>query len=51
VIPLRKTHGYLIYQVGNADQTPLWFSMLESFTVEHVGVRLDQVRMTDADEQ
>jgi hypothetical protein len=45
---LRKKQGYLLSGIGNTDQTPIWFSMPELTAVEHVGVRLVQVRMTGA---
>jgi hypothetical protein len=35
VILLRKKHAYLLSQIGNADQTPVWFDMPESTTIEY----------------
>jgi hypothetical protein len=51
VISLRKKHGYLLSQIGNADQAPVWFDMTESTTIEHVGARSVQIRITGADKQ
>jgi hypothetical protein len=33
VLKLRKQHVYLLGQIGNADQTPVFFDMPESTTV------------------
>jgi hypothetical protein len=46
VISLRKKHGYLLSQIGNTDQTTVWFDMLKSATIERVNVRSVQARMT-----
>jgi hypothetical protein len=51
VISRQKKHGYLLTQIGNTEQTPIWFDMPESTTIEHVGERSVQVRMTGADKQ
>jgi hypothetical protein len=37
VLKLRKQHEYLLGQIGNADQTPVFFNMLESTTVNSAG--------------
>jgi hypothetical protein len=49
VISLRKKYGYFLSQIGNTDQTPTWFNMLELTTVECVGERSVQVRTTSVD--
>jgi hypothetical protein len=51
VLKLRKQHGYLLRQTGNADQTPVFFDMLESTTVSSVGERTVQIRTTGAKKQ
>jgi hypothetical protein len=51
VISLRKKHSYLLSQIGNSDQTLIWFDMPESTTIEHNGERSVQVRTTGADKQ
>ncbi|KAL1445508.1 hypothetical protein MTO96_044982 [Rhipicephalus appendiculatus] len=33
VIRLRQQHGYMLGQIGNADETPVWFDMPSSTTV------------------
>lgn len=45
VVLLRKKHKYVLSQIGNADQTPVWFCMPQSTAVEHAGERSVQVRM------
>jgi hypothetical protein len=49
VISLTKKHGYLLSQTGSVDQTPIWFDMLETTPIDHVGERSVQVTTTDAD--
>jgi hypothetical protein len=51
VISLRKKYCSLLSQIGNTYQTPVWFDMPELTTIEHVGKRSVQVRMTGADKQ
>jgi hypothetical protein len=51
VISLRQKRGFVLSQIGNADETPIWFDVPQSSTVKHVGKRSDQVRMTGADKQ
>jgi hypothetical protein len=48
---LRKKHGCLLFQTGNAGETPKWFILPELFVIKHVGERSVQVRMTDVDKQ
>ncbi|KAL1465896.1 hypothetical protein MTO96_043068 [Rhipicephalus appendiculatus] len=37
---LRQQHGYMLGQIGNADETPVWFDMPSSTTVcENAGQR------------
>jgi hypothetical protein len=47
VISLREKFGYLFSQIGNADQTPIWFYMLELTTAEHAGEWPLQVRIRE----
>ncbi|KAJ8867768.1 hypothetical protein PR048_031571 [Dryococelus australis] len=51
VIALRKNKDYLLSQIGNADQTPVWFDMPESMTVSVVDERSVPVKTTGADKQ
>ena len=37
VLKLRKTHSYPLDQIGNADQTPVFFDMPTSVTVAKKG--------------
>ncbi|KAH8035093.1 hypothetical protein HPB51_004334 [Rhipicephalus microplus] len=43
VLNLRRNNGYLLGQIGNADQTPLYFDMPGTTTVEKKGAK--QVRV------
>lgn len=43
VINLRLSHDYLLGQMGNADQTPIFFDMPSNYTVESTGAK--QVRI------
>jgi hypothetical protein len=49
VLLLRKKDSYHLSQIGNADQTLIWFDMTASDTIEHIGERSVQIRMTGAD--
>lgn len=51
VIALRKQHQYIPSQIGNADQTPVWFDMPEGTTVNPVGERSVSIRTTGAEKQ
>ncbi|KAH8035531.1 hypothetical protein HPB51_006287 [Rhipicephalus microplus] len=43
ILNLRRNNGYLLGQIGNADQTPLYFDMPGTTTVEKKGAK--QVRV------
>jgi hypothetical protein len=51
VLTLRKQHQYLLEQIGNADQTSVFFDMLESTTVNSAGERTVQIRTMGAEKQ
>lgn len=51
VIGLRHQHNYLLSQIGNADQTPVWFDCPENYTVELKGKKSVAVRTTGAERQ
>uniref|UniRef100_A0A3Q3FBL7 HTH CENPB-type domain-containing protein n=1 Tax=Labrus bergylta TaxID=56723 RepID=A0A3Q3FBL7_9LABR len=46
VIKLRKKHSYPLHQIGNADQTPVYFDMPTSVTVNKKGEKSVLVRST-----
>lgn len=46
IIKLRKTHSYPLDQIGNADQTPVFFDMPSSVTVAKRGDKSVLVRST-----
>lgn len=50
IIKMRREHKYIPSQIGNADQTPVWFDALENITVEAKGKSV-QVRTTGAERQ
>jgi hypothetical protein len=39
VIGRRKNHSYLLSQIGNADETPVYFDMPPSYTVDDNGAK------------
>lgn len=39
VIRLRQQHGYMAGQIGNADETPVWFDMPSATTVAERGAK------------
>lgn len=51
VIDMRKQRGYLMSQIGNADQTPVWFGSPENCIVEMKGKKSVLVRTTGAERQ
>lgn len=51
VIKMRREHGYIASQIGNADQTPVWFDAPENVTVEAKGKKSIHVRTTGAERQ
>lgn len=51
VIKKRREHAYLLSQIGNADQTPVWFDAPENVTVEAKGKKSVQVLTTGAERQ
>lgn len=51
VINLRKTYSYLLGQIGNADQTPVYFEMPYDTTVNEAGAKTVQVRTAGAEKQ
>ena len=40
VIEIRKEHDFLSGQIGNADETPIWFDLPMNYTVHDEGDRL-----------
>lgn len=46
---LRQEHDYDLSQIGNADQTPLWFDAPENTTTDFRGATSVFVRTTDAE--
>ncbi|KAM7287750.1 hypothetical protein ISCGN_031441 [Ixodes scapularis] len=51
VIELRREHGYILSQIGNADQTPVWFDSPENCTANAKGQKSVLVRTTRAERQ
>lgn len=51
VLKLRQEHGYMLSQIGNADQTPIYFDMPISWTVDSVGAKDVKVRTTGIEKQ
>jgi hypothetical protein len=49
VLKLRKQHEYLLGQIGNDNQTPVFFDMPESTTVNSTGEKTVQIRTTRAE--
>lgn len=49
VIKLRKQHSYLMGQIGNADETPVYFDMPSNTTVDDKGAKSVLVRTTGND--
>jgi hypothetical protein len=39
VIGLRKKHSYLLSQIGNADETPMYFDMPPNYSVDDTGAK------------
>jgi hypothetical protein len=39
VIGLRQKHSYLLSQIGNADETPVYFDMPPNYTVDDTGAK------------
>jgi hypothetical protein len=50
-LKLRKQHKYLLGQIGNADQTPLFSDMPESTTVNSASEQMVQIRTMGAKKQ
>ncbi|KAM7315265.1 hypothetical protein ISCGN_005047 [Ixodes scapularis] len=51
VIELRREHGYTLSQIGNVDQTSVWFDSPENCTVNAKGQKSVLVRTTGAERQ
>lgn len=51
VIGLRKEHGYILSQIGNADQTRVWFDSPANCTVNAKSQKSVLVRTTGAERQ
>lgn len=51
VIKMRKDHGYIPLQIGNANQMPVWFDTPENATVKAKGTRSIHVLTTCAKRQ
>ena len=39
VITLRKEKNFSMRQIGNADETPIWFDMLRNYTITEKGTK------------
>jgi hypothetical protein len=46
VIGLRKKHSYLLSQIGNADETPVYFDMPPNYTVDDTGAKSVAVKIS-----
>lgn len=51
VIRKRMEHGYAVGQMGNADQTPVWFDMPVACTVNEKGAKEVKVRSAGYEKQ
>lgn len=51
IIKLRKEHSYLLSQIGNADQTAVYFDMPGSTTVDNVGAKSVRALSTGNEKQ
>lgn len=51
VIGMRHEHNYMLSEIANADQTPVWFDCPENCTVELKGKKSVSVRTTGAERQ
>lgn len=51
VIAKRKEKGYLLGQIGNADQTPVYFDMPVAYTVNEKGAKEVKVRSAGYEKQ
>lgn len=48
---LRREHGYDLSEIGNTDQTPIWFNAPENRTVDFKGAKSISGRTTGAERQ
>lgn len=48
---MRHEHNYMLSEIANADQTPVWFDCPENCTVELKGKKSVSVRTTGAERQ
>jgi hypothetical protein len=48
---MREEHSYLLSQIGNADQTPVFFDMPRNTSIEKQGVRSVTIKTTGAEKQ
>jgi hypothetical protein len=48
---MREEHSYLLSQIGNADQTPVFFDMPRNTSIEKQGVRSVTIKITGAEKQ
>lgn len=46
VIALRKSRNFLMGQIGNADQTPVFFDMPSNYTINEKGAKQVRIRTT-----
>jgi hypothetical protein len=46
---MREEHSYLLYQIGNADQTPVYFDMPRNTSIEKQGMRSVTIKTTGAE--
>jgi hypothetical protein len=51
VIRMREEHSYLLSQIGNADQTPVFFYMPRNTSIEKQGMRSVTIKTTGAEKQ
>ena len=51
VIMLRKRGSFLMGQIGNADETPIWLDMPRNYTVEQKGVKQVLIQTSSCEKQ
>ena len=51
VIMLQKTGNFLMGQIGNMDETPIWLDMLCNYTVEQKGTKQVPIRTSGCENQ
>ena len=51
VIMLQKTGNFLMGQIGNVDEMPIWLDMLRNYTVEQKGAKQVPIRTSGCEKQ